>query len=118
MAVESRMKWSAAWKRRSGHRTYYEWIATAELADEFYSEVRHYVKETAERPNSFSIGERALRRVNLERFPDHFLFRIVGDVVRILVVVTTADVPLLVSGAANGAHGDAMMFASCIKTNV
>lgn len=30
--------------------------------------------------------ERDLRRVNLERFPYHFLFRIVGERVRVLVV--------------------------------
>lgn len=33
-----------------------------------------------------AIRERDIRRVNLQRFPYHFLFRIVGDVVRILVV--------------------------------
>jgi len=42
--------------------------------------------EAAARPESFSIRERDIRRVNLERFPYHFLFRIVGDVFRILVV--------------------------------
>ena len=44
------------------------------------------MRQTAERPESFPIRERDLRRVNLQRFPYHFLFRIVGDVVRILVV--------------------------------
>jgi len=42
--------------------------------------------EAAARPESFLIRERDIRRVNLERFPYHFLFRIVGDLVRILVV--------------------------------
>ena len=65
---------------------YYEGIGTAELADDFYAELRHYMVPAAERPESFSIRERDLRRVNLQRFPYHFLFRIVGDVVRILVV--------------------------------
>jgi plasmid stabilization system protein ParE len=65
---------------------YYERIATPELADEFYAELRHYMKQAAEKPESFSIRERDIRRVNLQRFPYHFLFRIVGDVVRILVV--------------------------------
>jgi hypothetical protein len=40
--------------------------------------------EAAERPESFSVRERELRRVNLHRFPYHFLFRIVGDSARIL----------------------------------
>ena len=65
---------------------YYERVATPELADDFYREFRFFVKEAAERPESFSIRERDIRRVNLRRFPFHFLFRIVGDVVRILVV--------------------------------
>ena len=64
----------------------YERIATPELADDFYAELRHYMKQAAERPESFSIRERDIRRVNLQRFPYHFLFRIAGDVVRILVV--------------------------------
>lgn len=65
---------------------YYGRIATPELADDFYRELRHYMKQAEERPESFSIRERDIRRVNLQRFPYHFLFRIVGDVVRILVV--------------------------------
>jgi len=65
---------------------YYEQIATPELADEFYAELRHYMEQAAERPESFSIRQRDIRRVNLQRFPYHLLFRIAGDVVRILVV--------------------------------
>ena len=65
---------------------YYEGVATRELADEFYSELRYYMQQAAERPESFAIRERDLRRVNLQRFPYHLLFRIVGDVVRVLVV--------------------------------
>jgi len=65
---------------------YFERIATPELADDFYAELRHYMEQAAERSGSFSIRERDIRRVNLRRFPYHFLFRVVGDVVRILVV--------------------------------
>lgn len=65
---------------------YYERVAGSELADDFYSELRRFMLEAAGRPESFSIRERELRRVNLHRFPYHFLFRIVGDSVRILVV--------------------------------
>ena len=64
----------------------YDRVATSELADDFYRELRHFMREAAERPESFSIRERDLRRVNLHRFPYHFLFRIVGDTVRVLVV--------------------------------
>ena len=65
---------------------HYEGAEPPELAQEFYAEVRHFMAEAAARPESFSIRERDIRRVNLERFPYHILFRIAGDVVRILVV--------------------------------
>lgn len=65
---------------------YYERVATPELADDFYREFRFFVDEAAERPESFAIREHDIRRANLRRFPYHFLFRIAGDSVRILVV--------------------------------
>ena len=65
---------------------YYERVASLELADDFYTELRSFMLEAGERPESFSIRERDLRRANLHRFPYHFLFRIAGDAVRILVV--------------------------------
>jgi plasmid stabilization system protein ParE len=65
---------------------YYEATATPELANDFYVELRRFMAQAASRPESFSIRERDIRRVNLERFPYHFLFRIVGDAVRVLVV--------------------------------
>jgi hypothetical protein len=65
---------------------YYEEVATLALANELYAASRHFMIEAATRPKSFAIREGDVRRVNLHRFPYHFLFRIVGDVVRILVV--------------------------------
>ncbi len=65
---------------------YYERVAGRELADDFYAELRRFMLLAAERPESFAIRERDFRRVNLHRFPYHFLFRIVGGAVRILVV--------------------------------
>jgi toxin ParE1/3/4 len=65
---------------------YYERVATRQLADEFYTELRYYIQQAGERPESYAIRARDLRRVDLQRFPYHFLFRIVGDVVRVLVV--------------------------------
>ena len=65
---------------------YYEEVAATELAKEFYSELRHFMVEAATRPKSFAIRQQDIRRVNLRRFPYHFLFRIVDDTVRILVV--------------------------------
>ena len=65
---------------------YYERVASAELADDFYSELRRFMVEAAARPESFSLREGDFRRTNLHRFPYHFIFRIVDDSVRILVV--------------------------------
>jgi plasmid stabilization system protein ParE len=65
---------------------YYEDVAGQQLANDFYAELRSFFQKAAESPETYSIRERDIRRVNLERFPYHFLFRIVGDRVRILVV--------------------------------
>lgn len=65
---------------------YYERVASQELADDFYTELRRFMENAAEQPELFSIRERDLRRVNLYRFPYHFLFRIAGETVRVLVV--------------------------------
>ena len=65
---------------------YYEQVSSAELADEFYAELRRFFRKATQRPESYAIRERDIRRVNLERFPYHFLFRIVNDSVRVLVV--------------------------------
>ena len=65
---------------------YYERVATRELADEFYREFRSAVKAIAEKPQSVSLRKGVFRRVNLRRFPYHFLFRILDDSLRVLVV--------------------------------
>jgi len=65
---------------------HYEHVATAELADEFYSELRLFMMRAAKSPHLFAVRSPDLRRVNLDRFPYHFLFRIVDETVRILVV--------------------------------
>jgi plasmid stabilization system protein ParE len=65
---------------------YYENTAGPQLADEFYAELRICFNKAAESPQSYAIREGDLRRVNLERFPFHFLFRIVNEQVRILVI--------------------------------
>ncbi len=65
---------------------YYENIAGPRLADEFYSELCAFFQKASESPETYAVRERDLRRVNLERFPFHFFFRVVNDTVRILVV--------------------------------
>jgi plasmid stabilization system protein ParE len=64
----------------------YERVASRKLADEFYAELRRFMAAAAKHPKRYSVRERDIRRVNLERFPFHFLFRIVGETVRVLVV--------------------------------
>ncbi len=65
---------------------YYEAVAGPQLADEFYAELKTFFQKAADHPESFRIREHDLRLVNLEKFPYHFLFRIVQDRARILVV--------------------------------
>jgi plasmid stabilization system protein ParE len=65
---------------------YYEDVAGVQLADEFYTKLRFFFQKAVESPEAFSVRQRDLRRVNLERFPYHFYCRIVGERVRILVV--------------------------------
>ena len=65
---------------------YYEQVASPELADDFYGELRQVMLKAAESPESYSIRERDLHRANLRRFPYHFLYRIADDSVRILVL--------------------------------
>ena len=77
---------------------YYEEVATPELANEFYAELRRFMREAVVRPESFAICERDIRRANLYRFPYHFLFRIAGDAVRILVIRHHSRHPSLGTG--------------------
>jgi len=65
---------------------YYEEVAGAQLAEDFYVELRSFFRKAAESPGAYGVRERDIRRANLEKFPFHFLFRIVNDRVRILVV--------------------------------
>lgn len=65
---------------------YYEEVASRELADEFYAELRLAMVRATTKPEQYSIRHGDIRRANLQRFPYHFLFRIVGDASRILGV--------------------------------
>lgn len=66
--------------------SYYEDVAGAQLADEFYNELQSVFMAAAKAPETYQICTRDIRRVNLDRFPYHFLFRIANDHMRILVV--------------------------------
>ena len=65
---------------------YYEDKGGAELADEFYEEFRRYVLFASKHPEHFPLRVGGYKRVNLERFSYHFLFRQKDDAIRILVV--------------------------------
>jgi toxin ParE1/3/4 len=65
---------------------HYQQVADASLAEEFYAELRSCFAKAAESPLSYPIHSGDLRRVSLDRFPYHFLFRIAGDNVRVLAV--------------------------------
>jgi plasmid stabilization system protein ParE len=65
---------------------HYERVATRQLAADFYTELRRFFLIAAEKPESFGIRSSDIRRVNLIRFPYHFLFRVTEGSVRILVV--------------------------------
>ena len=65
---------------------YYEGADQPELADDFYRELRHFMLDAARRPYRNHFFKADLRRANLKRFPYHFLYRVVRDSVRVLVV--------------------------------
>jgi plasmid stabilization system protein ParE len=56
------------------------------LADEFWEELQLFIQKAAEHPTRFHPSVRDLRRVNLKRFPYHFLFRVLPDRIRITAV--------------------------------
>ena len=65
---------------------YYEGAGGPELADEFYSELWMFLRKAVNSPESYALRARDIRRVNLDKFPFHFLYRVVNDRIRILVV--------------------------------
>ena len=74
---------------------YYEAVSGARLADDFYVEFVYFARQAAENPLMFNPRANGLRRVNMERFPYHFWFRLEGGNVRILVVRHHARNPRL-----------------------
>lgn len=65
---------------------YYDEQGGPELGDAFFLELTAHVELARVQPGRFHRASGELRRVNLERFPYHFLFRVIGETVRILVV--------------------------------
>lgn len=65
---------------------YYDAVGGPALGDAFFAEFMAHVALSMENPTRFHPFSGELRRVNLRRFPYHFLFRVHGDTVRILVL--------------------------------
>jgi len=64
---------------------HYEEISSR-LADEFWDELLGSIAAAAKNPDRFHFAEEGLRRVNLQKFPYHFLFRNMVGRIRITVV--------------------------------
>ena len=58
----------------------------ARLGDEFWEELNSFIHKASEHPQRFHFEERDRRRVNLSRFPYHFLFWEIPGGIRITVV--------------------------------
>lgn len=56
------------------------------LGDEFWEELNSFIARAAANPQHFHFEAEGRRRVNLQRFPYHFLFREIPDGIRITVV--------------------------------
>ena len=56
------------------------------LGDEFWEELNSFISQAAANPHQFHFETRDRRRVNLRRFPYHFLFRDIPDGIRVTVV--------------------------------
>ena len=56
------------------------------LGDEFWEELQTFIRRTSQNPGRSHFDKSGLRRVNLARFPYHFLFREFSDRIRITVL--------------------------------
>jgi toxin ParE1/3/4 len=69
----------------NGILKYYEGVSP-NLADEFWAELRRFLEWIGENPDHSHPVERDFRRVNLQRFPYHILFRRLPMSIWIIVV--------------------------------
>ena len=67
---------------------FYEEHANDVIADEFYQELIEAVADAAINPKSYPFlsGSTTLRRVNLKRFPFHFLYQVRPEALYVVVV--------------------------------
>lgn len=64
---------------------YYDTISPR-LGDEFWTELMESIESAAANPKRWRPVDKELRRVNLKRFPYHFLFRMLPDKIRVTAV--------------------------------
>ena len=60
---------------------YYDQVGGPDLGDGFYAELMAFVEKARTYPKRFHFVSDELRRVNLHRFPYHFLFRVKDNTV-------------------------------------
>ena len=53
------------------------------VGDQFWEELNRYIEAAQENPLRVHFATGTLRRANLERFPYHFLYRVLSDHIRI-----------------------------------
>src|SRR5947207_14675299 len=66
---------------------------SANLGDEFWAELKTYIRAAAANPLRFHPSVRNLRRANLKRFPYHFLYRVLSDRIRVSEGLRRKDHP-------------------------
>ena len=69
-----------------GILAFYEYESGTLLADRLYAELMSRIRQVQQNPKRFPFSKGDRRRVNLERFPYHLLYRIKSNCVRILVL--------------------------------
>jgi len=69
----------------NGILRHYDRISPA-FGDEFWDDLMGHIQEAARNPEHFHFGAPDRRRVNLQKFPYYFLFRLMPGVLRITVV--------------------------------
>ncbi len=69
----------------NGILRYYDDISPR-LGDELWTELMSCIEAASQNPERFHFADRGLRRVNLQRFPYHFLFRMLPGKIRVTVV--------------------------------
>jgi toxin ParE1/3/4 len=67
---------------------YYAEEGGEQLAEKFFEDLTHRLKEIEEHPQRFAfyLGKQPVRRARLRKFPHVILFRILQDRIRVMVV--------------------------------